>query len=43
MTDHEFEITQEEKAIARLQGVVIGATGCAIFIGLIHLIIYLES
>lgn len=41
MTDREFLISQEERRLALLRGVVIGATAASLFIGLIHLLIYL--
>ena len=41
MSDNEYRTYLEEKSLARLQGVVIGATGACVTIAIIHLLIYL--
>lgn len=41
MTQEEYKISEEQKSLAYLRGIVTGATGCAIFIGIIKLLIYL--
>lgn len=40
MTDNEYKITQEEKAMAFLRGVVIGATGACITVLIILTLIH---